>query len=288
MRRRADLRGRLARKLTAAADVALHHIPETSRSTFLALAEIVRRAEPGAAEPGRGSLTPFELRVFSQNGEDGVLAEILRRVGESSRFFVEIGAAGSEANCVLLADVFGWSGLFVDASQRQYDRLLRKYAASGDVAVRRAFVSAANVESVLAEAGVPPEPDVLSIDIDGDDYYVWEAIDAHRPRIVVIEYNAALGAERRLVQARGRPQDGTAFAGASIRALESLAERKGYRLVHTELTGNNAFFVRDDLPGRFLEPVDVPRRAPNFYLRGRAHRRVPDAGAFVDLEGRAS
>lgn len=280
MRRRPDLRARLARKLTVAAAVALHHAPQTSRSTLLALAEIARRSQQDAI--GTQALTPYELRVFSQNGEDGVLAEILRRVGAPSRFFVEIGAASFEANCVLLADVFAWHGVFIDASDKEYQRLQSKYGAVAGVTIRKARVTAENVESILKEAGVPPELDVLSIDIDGDDYYLWKAVTTYRPRVVVIEYNASLGAERELVQPRGVTSDGTAFYGASIRAMESLGALKGYRLVHTELSGNNAFFVRADLPGAFPEPADVPRRAPNFFLRGFAHSRDPHGRAYVE------
>lgn len=285
MSRRPDLRGLLARKLNVAAAVALHHVPETSRSTLLALSEIARRAErpdPSANELP-ATLTPYELRVFSQNGEDGVINEIVRRAGAPSRYFVEIGASSFEANCVLLADVFGWHGLFIDASERQYKRLRSKYETAADVAVRKTLVTPDNVERILADARVPLQLDVLSIDIDGEDYYLWEAIESHRPRVVVIEYNAALGSERQLVQPRGRSV-GTALYGASIRALESLAAAKGYLLVHTELTGNNAFFVRDDLPGEFPDPSDVPRRSPNFYLRGMAHPQNSDASAYVDLE----
>lgn len=285
MRRRPDLRGLLARKLNVAAAVALHHIPETSRSTLLALSEIARRAERPdlSANELPATLTPYELRVFSQNGEDGVISEIVRRVGAPSQYFVEIGASSFEANCVLLADVFGWHGLFIDASERQYERLRSKYEAAAGVAIRKSIVTPENVERILTDARVPVQLDVLSIDIDGQDYYLWEAIESHCPRVVIIEYNAALGSERQLVQPRG-VSVGTALYGASIRAMESLAAAKGYRLVHTELTGNNAFFVREDLPGEFPDPSVVPRRPPNFFLRGIAHKQNHDASGYIDLE----
>lgn len=273
----------MARKLTVAAAVGLHHVPETSRSTLLALAEVTRREDENGGSGEDLCLTRFELRVFSQNGEDGVLAEILRRVGTASRFFVEIGAASSEANCLLLADVLGWRGLFLDASSKQCTQLQGKYGAVAGVTVRHALVTPRNIEALFADAGVPEQFDVLSIDVDGDDLYLWEAVDDHRPRIVVVEYNAALGAERQLVQPLGGAV-GTAFYGASIRALESVAARKGYRLVHTELTGNNAFFVRDDLGGEFPDCADVPRRAPNFYLRGFSHELDRRAGVYIDRE----
>jgi hypothetical protein len=275
----------MVRKLKVAAAVAMTQVPETSRPTFLAMAEIMRRSENGGTCNEHRVLTPFELRVFSQNGEDGVIAEILHRLGAPSRYFVEFGATSSEANCTLLADVFGWHGLFIDASDKQFERLQRKYGAIAGVKTRKARITPENIEALFADAGVPPEPDVLSIDIDGQDYYVWEAIEAYRPRLVVIEYNAGLDPARRLVQPRGDGGwDGTAFYGASIGALESLATLKDYRLVHTELTGNNAFFVRADLRGEFPEHADVPRRASNYRLRGFAHDPDPAARSFVDLD----
>jgi hypothetical protein len=101
----------------------------------------------------------------------------------------------------------------------------------------------------------------------------------------VIEYNSGLASGRRLVQPRGTgPWDGTSFVGASLAALESLGERKGYRLVHTDLTGVNAFFVRDDAPGDFPPRDRVLRRGPNHWLRGEAHGPDTEGRAFLDLD----
>jgi len=261
-------------------------IPDT-RLTLLALAELTRRAREDVSVIGAGlDLAPYELRVFSQNGEDGVIAEILGRIGSGSRYFVEFGTGGGvEANCVLLADVFDWTGLFMDGDPRLAELLERKYLGHDRISTRQAIVRPDNVDELFAQAGVPSEPDVLSIDIDGGDYYVWEALTTCRPRLVVIEYNSGLGPTRRLVQPTGAgPWDRTAFFGASIAALQTLGERKGYVLVHTDLSGNNAFFVREDLAGRFADPATVPRRSSNFYLQGLAHRRDRQRRRFVDLD----
>lgn len=261
-------------------------IPDT-RLTLLALAEVTRRAREDASVLGPDlELAPYELRVFSQNGEDGVIAEILRRIGSGSRYFVEFGTGGGvEANCVLLADAFGWDGLFMDGDPRLAGLLERKYIGHDRVSTRQAIVRPDNVEALFAQADVPSEPDVLSIDIDGGDYYVWEALESCRPRLVVIEYNSGLGPTRRLVQPRhAGPWDRTAFFGASIAALQTLGERKGYALVHTDLSGNNAFFVREDLAGGFADPATVPRRSSNFYLQGLAHLPDRQRRGFVDLD----
>ena len=258
----------------------------TRRDQLLALSEFSRRlaAAPPAAPPA--DLTGYELRVFSQNGEDGVLAEIIRRSGAPGRWFVEFGAGdGTENNCGLLADVLGWSGLFIDGGDAQYAGLAHRYAANPRVAAAQALIGPGNVEELFGAHDVPAEPDVLSIDVDGSDYWIWAAIGAFRPRIVVIEYNGALPPGRRLVQPRDAgPWDETDFYGASIEALESLAAAKGYRLVHTELTGNNAFFVRDDLDGEYPAAVDVPRRRTNFWLAGARHPADPHGRRYVDLD----
>lgn len=260
-------------------------LPDT-RVTLLALSEIARRN--AAAAPVTGDdcdLTRFELQVFSQNGEDGVIAEILQRIGTGSRYFVEFGVGGGvEANCLLLADVFGWHGLFIEGEPRLATQLIRKYAANARVTTRYATVSPENIEALFAEATVPPEPDVLSIDIDGADYYIWQAIEQYRPRLVVIEYNSSIDLTRQLVQpSDAEAWDETAYYGASLAALEALGERKGYRLVHTELTGNNAFFVREDLATSFEALSDVRRRASNGKLRGLSHVRDPHGRRYVDL-----
>jgi glycosyltransferase involved in cell wall biosynthesis len=266
---------------------------QSDRSLYLAIAELGRRHAAIATEPGERpeplALTTFELRGYSQNGEDGVLAEILRRIGITNRFFVEFGVeSGREGNCVYLADVAGWRGLFMEADDGFYRLLERKYQPQDDVRTIQARITHENIELLLAEGEVPQEPDVVSIDVDGQDYWIWEAIEGYRPRVVVIEYNSALDPHRRLVQPResGASWDGTEYMGASLGAIQALGERKGYRLVHTELAGSNAFLVRADLAEEnfpHLDEVSV-RGVPNYF--GSGYRHPPDhlRRGYVDLD----
>lgn len=234
-----------------------------------------------------GDLACYERKVFSQNGEDGVTCEILHRIGVTERCFVEFGAGtGAEGCCVVLADVFGWSGLFIEADESMYDLLSHKYGAHPRVDTLKAKVTAENVEALFARCGVPSSPDVLSIDIDSNDYWVWEALERFRPRLIIIEYNANLPVGSTLVRAKDESQgwDETAWFSASIAALEELARKKGYALVHTDLSGVNAFFVRDDLAER-VQVTDVVRRAANY---GLVSQRLPDAltdHEWVDVGG---
>lgn len=235
-----------------------------TRGIYLAVGELARRYELSPLD-----LTAFELKAFSQNGEDGVIEEVLRRIGRGSSTFAEFGiGTGVEGNCVFLAQVLGWRGVFLEGDAASHARLARRYEHVPGVSVVNAYVRPETIDDLLPRSGVDREPAVLSIDVDGNDYYLWEALESVRPRLVVIEYNAALDPRASLVQpySPGGP-DGTAFFGASLGALEALGARKGYRLVHTELSGVNAFFVRQDLAGDGFLPVgEVPRRPANYYL----------------------
>jgi hypothetical protein len=119
-------------------------------------------------------------------------------------------------------------------------------------------VTAENINELLSRAGFTGEIDLLSIDIDFNDYWVWKAVEAARPRVVVIEYNAALRPPMSLVvpYSPDRMMSGGNYFGASLEALVRLGRAKGYRIVGCSFAGVNAFFVRDDLcAGHFLEPA---------------------------------
>jgi hypothetical protein len=165
---------------------------------------------------------------------------------------------------VVLADLLGWRGLFIDAEADEFEHLQSKYRWT-PVTTRRTMVTSDNVQTMFAEAGVPEEPDVLSIDIDGGDYWIRKAITAYCPRLVIVEYNGGLDpAQRRVVPASFPGWDRTRYYGASVGALKALAEAKGYRFVHTEVSGSNAFFVRADLSGTW--PLDAVVHGPNYFL----------------------
>jgi hypothetical protein len=264
--------------LSGAVQRALKH-SDRSRGIYPALGELARRYR-GVSDPP--DLTAFELRVFSQNGEDGVLGEILRRTGVGGGGFVEFGTQdGTEGNTVFLAHVLGWSGVYLEPDAAAFAALQRRYAGNPRVRTVQAAVEPDTVEALFAGAGVPEEPDVVSIDVDGNDYWIWRALQHFRPRVVVIEYNGSLDVASRRVMpyTPGFRWDHTSGYGASLGALEDLGAEKGYRLVHTESAGVNAFFVREDLAGGFPSREAVPRRSANQALMGLDHpapRHAPD------------
>lgn len=196
------------------------------------------------------SLHGFEESLYSQNGEDGIIRELLFRVGFANRYFVEFGAGdGAENNTSLLASHYGWSGLYIEGDAGLITRLRRMYSDKERVKVVQAMITRENICDLLREQDVPGEFDILSIDIDGNDYWVWNALSQYRPRIVVIEYNASFVPPRRWVMAYdpNHRWDGTNYYGASLESYAELGKKMGYDLVCTDSRGVNAFFVRSDV-----------------------------------------
>lgn len=215
-------------------------------------------ATPRYSDPKR--LLRYGAKAYSQNDEDGILAEIFRRIGASGRTFIEIGSGAGLENNTLTLLLQGWRGLWIDSD----DAIVRRaranfatYIASGQLRVEHAFITRDNVDDLLRKSSIGTEPDLLSIDLDGNDYHVWQAVQSISPRVVVVEYNASWFPPLSLAvtyQERFEWKENTYF-GASLKALEVLAERKGYHLVGCCFAGVNAFFVRADLCGaHFCEP----------------------------------
>jgi hypothetical protein len=211
------------------------------------------RATPRALDPLR--LTRFGRKAFSQSDEDGIILEIFERIGARSRRFVEFGVQGGvQCNTALLLTA-GWHGLWLDSSTADIDAVNANQAdavAAKRLSVVNAFVTAENINTLLGDwlDGISAEDDLdlLSVDIDGNDYWVWKAIEKVRPRVVVIEYNASYPPPVEFVVPY-RPDatwNKTNYFGASLTMLEKLGRAKGYALVGCCLAGVNAFFVRED------------------------------------------
>lgn len=226
-----------------------------------------------------GDLRAFERKVFSQQGEDGIIEEIFRRIGETNRYFVEFGVeTGVECNAARLARECGWSGLFMEGNPADVPALKANYAHLPGVKCVHAMIGSDNVQQLFADAGVPAEPDLLVIDIDGNDYWVWKAVTDYRPRVVVIEYNPFYPPPSRWVMAedpnfRWKRTD---YFGASLGALSRLGRRKGYDLVGTDTHGVNAFFVRSDCAAdKFLDPAAHYHYSPFTYSAPHPHFEGP-------------
>jgi len=241
-------------------------------------------AKPRHADPRR--LTRHGYKVYSQNDEDGIIAEIFSRIGMTNRIFVEFGVeTGVECNTVKLL-VEGWRGLWIEAdpaSAASIRDIFSSFIASRQLTLVESRVTAENIDALIASGGIVGEIDLLSIDIDYNDYWVWRAIKQINPRLVAIEYNATFRPPMSIVvpyRPDGRWDGATNYYGASLEALVRLGRQKGYRVVGCSLAGVNAFFVREDLCGaKFLEPAtaqehyEPPRHF--LYLLPSGHRSRP-------------
>ncbi len=261
------------------------------RSSWRTLQAVHHRAEHLALNQGRlwvaideGRYSPdlkdHEFRVFSQWGEDGILQYLVRSLPIAHRTFIEFGVEDFvESNCRFLMMNDNWSGFVIDGSPENIRRLEQApYFWKHDLRGVAAFITRENINELLAKSGFAPEVGILSIDLDGIDYHVLEALQGWQPAILVCEYNAVFGPQRKVTVpyepdfVRGRKHPSYLYVGASLGALAHAAVRKGYALVGTNSAGNNAFFVRQDLvndrvrvlsveeaftPSRFREAKDA-------------------------------
>jgi hypothetical protein len=209
------------------------------------------------------SLQEIEFKVTSQWGEDGILDWLIERanIPTVSHSFIEFGVENyREANTRFLLQNRNWRGLIMDGSSEMVsavkaDGLYWKY----DLVVKPAFIDRENINRLISEAGFTGDIGLLSVDLDGNDYWIWQAIEVVRPIICICEYNAVFGD----LHAISVPYDpkfqrtqahfSNLYFGASLAAFKSLATTKGYRFVGTTLAGNDAFFVREDYAARFVD-----------------------------------
>ena len=222
--------------------------------------QLVRKWQKIDVPPNKKSslslnINDHEYSLFSQNGEDGILRYIFSIIGFESRYFVEFGFGAHQCNSLRLVLHDDFRGLFMDGSQEQCDifnQAYQKTSKTGAIAMN-AFINRDNLESLISSSRIPTEIDFLSIDVDGNDYWLWEVINCVCPRVVCIEYNSGIG--NKLAWSIPYKPDferftyhpSGFFAGASLKALEELGMKKGYRLIGCDKTGTNAFFLRDDL-----------------------------------------
>lgn len=223
-------------------------------------------ARQGAPLP---SFDEAQFRVFSQNGEDGILWLLFAVLGVTDKRCVEICAgSGVECNAANLIVNHGWEGALFDGNPTNVALGRTFYARCQETRVHpprliEAWITAENVNQLVRDAGMSGEVDLFSLDLDGMDYWVWQALDAIRPRVVVLEYNNLWGPDDAVTVPYSADfvaqttVDGPNYAGASLAAFVKLARSKGYRLVGCERFGFNAFFVRAGLGEIWFPEVPV-------------------------------
>jgi hypothetical protein len=250
-----------------------------------------------------GSLADVEFRVSSQFGEDGIIEWLCQKIPSLPRSFVEFGVESfAEANTRFLIENRGWRGLVMDGNEG-YMRDLRDLTLywRHDLTAVSAFITAENINALISDNGFAGEVGILSVDIDGNDYWVLDAIDCLDPVIIISEINGVFG-DLRAVTVPYRPDfqrldahySGQYF-GCSLEAVRLLCERRGYSFIGTNSNGVNAFFVREGLAGPVLDSLQEVRAwAPRHrdsrgidgrldFVRGVARRDLVADMPVVDL-----
>jgi hypothetical protein len=199
-----------------------------------------------------------EFKVFSQFGDDGILQYLIQQTQPEHHTFIEFGVQDySEANTRFLLVNDNWRGLVLDGDTQAMSALhTEEIYWRHDLTAVGAFITRENVNQLFKDNGFSGEIGLLSVDIDGNDYWVWEAIDSVNPVIVTVEYNSVFGAQHAVSVPydpafyRTKAHYSNLYWGVSLKALCILAEKKGYAFVGCNSNGNNAHFVRKDKVGK--------------------------------------
>jgi hypothetical protein len=263
---RLDAQAATLHQLSARSELVERQAPHVDRGTQILLALKYRELA------ARGIRCPFgdvEFRNYSQNGEDGILWYVFAVIGTTNKMCVEICAgSGEQCNTSNLIINHGWTGMLFDGDERNVSRGRAIFAGHPDTfsfppKFVHAWITAENVDSLIGESGFRGEIDLLSLDIDGIDYWLWKAIEVVRPRVVIAEVQAVWGSERSVTVPyspdfrAGFFKGFGIYSGASLPAFVKLARQKGYRLVGCQRYGFNAVFVRNDVGTQELPEVSA-------------------------------
>jgi hypothetical protein len=224
------------------------------------------------------NINAFEFKKYSQNFEDGIIELIFHKIGTTNKFFVEFGVEdGSECLTKNLIVNHSWNGLQMDGTNY------------GNSYIKNEFITAENINELFVKYKVPFEFDLLVIDIDGNDYWVWEKLVDYSPRVVVMEYNAKFPPPQSVSISYNSNHvwDRTDYMGASLSALNKLGKSKGYTLVGCDRKGINAFFVLNELvENNFrVKPESELYRPPQYgkYIDGKRIGHPASKSVMVEI-----
>lgn len=234
------------------------------------------------------TLEEAEFQVYSQFGEDGIIQWLIHNIDIESKTFVEFGVEEySEANTRFLLMNNNWSGLVMDGSEENMKRLNSwEYLWKYDLKTSAAFITKDNINQLISDAGFQGDIGILSIDLDGNDWWILNAIDCVSPRILICEYNNIFGDEKKVTVPydaefmRTEKHYSNLYWGCSIAAFRGWAEENGYYYMGSNSAGNNAFFVRKDC----MTPDRVPTDAQKF-VESKYRESRDQAGNLTYLRG---
>ena len=232
------------------------------------------------------NIQDYEFKVFSQNGEDGIIQHLIDKIDVKNKTFIEFGVESyQEANTRFLIENDNWSGLIIDGSEEYMNGV--KYSTLGwkrDIKAVAKFIDKDNINDIFKDAGMTGEIGILSVDIDGNDYWVFKAIDCVNPQILIMEYNSLFGANDNVTVpydknfVRGNAHYSNLYYGASIGALTKIANERGYDLVGSNSFGNNIFFVRHD-----CNTLGISLTAKEAYVKSKFKESRNEEGALTYL-----
>ncbi len=216
------------------------------------------------------NINEYEFKVYSQFGEDGIIQYLINNLDIKKKIFVEFGVENyNEANTRFLLENNNWSGLVIDSSIKNIEYIKsQNFYWKNKLIAECNFINIKNINKILEENKITGQIGLLSIDIDGNDYWIWKEIEIIEPDIVIIEYNARLGHEKSLTISyqenfeRAFNQNKICY-GASLNALYKLGIQKGYSLVATNKNGNNAFFIKNKVLNQDVVKSKKPKECYN-------------------------
>ena len=233
------------------------------------------------------NIQDYEFKVTSQTGEDGIIQYLINKIPVKNKIFVEFGVESySEASTRFLLQNDNWSGLIIDGNQAYMDGV--KNSTLGwkyDIKSVASFITKDNINDIIKNAGITGEIGILSVDIDGNDYWVLDAIDCVNPQILIVEYNSIFGPNAKITVpydesfVRTNKHYSNLYYGASISAITELANKKGYSLVGSNQFGNNIFFVRED-----YQPIEKQISPSEAYVKSKFKESRDENGVLTYLE----
>ena len=246
------------------------------RLTHLPILQEIDRLRASDRYSDSKHLIPFGDKVYSQSDEDGIIREIFNRIGTTSKQFVEFGIGNGLENNTLALLFEDWSGLWIDASTQSTNAIKKHFSKVIDnqrLKLAHSFITVENINNLISSNISTRDVDLLSVDIDGNDYHIIDAITCIDPRVIVVEYNAKFTPP--ILYCMDYDESHTwrkdDCFGASLKFFEVALADKGYHLVGCNISGVNAFFVRHDLVAdKFPAPftAEYHYEPPRYYLSG--------------------
>jgi len=237
----------------------------------------------------------IEFKIFSQFGDDGIIQFLVDKLEIDYEYhnFIEFGVEDySEANTKFLLLNNNWSGLILDSSNENIDNIKKKnFFWKFELEAIKCFITKENINSIITNSNINKKKiGILSIDIDGNDYWVWKEINVIDPLIVIIEYNSTFGFEKKISIPykenfeRSNAHHSNLYWGASIEALKFLAKQKGYKFLTTNSAGNNAYFIKENI----FDKMKLDLKKNTYQSKFRESRNESGEKTFINYDQRLS